>query len=228
VIVIAATRIENAVETMSPRSTHWGTGIWFLICTGLAGTVALELCLPLAPQVTAALPAAPLPEFTPEPATFDPPPKHVFAEITARPLFAASRRPFATEGETAKDLPPAEKVEIELVGTLLTERGAVALLQTAGQNARWMHAGESITGWQVETIQRDQVRLRQDDEAKILELRADLAQPAQRTKRKDGRRSQGSAEPDDQEQEQYQEQAQDQSLDQAKAGETKEAEPRTE
>ena len=162
---------------MGPRSTRWGTGIWFLLCTGLAGGVALELLLPLAPQVTAARPAAPLPEFAPEPGGFEPPPRHVFAEIVARPLFSASRRPFV-ESESAGEA-PGEAVPIELVGTLLTEKGAAALLQPQGQNARWLHAGDTIAGWQVETIQRDQVNLHLDGEAKTLELRADLDQPAQ-------------------------------------------------
>jgi hypothetical protein len=224
------------LRPMGPRSTHWGTGIWFLLCTGLAGGVALELFLPLAPQVTAALPAAPVPEFAPEPGTFDPPPRHMFAQITARPLFSASRRPFAAESETAKELTPAESIAIELIGTLLTAQGGAALLQPQGQNARWLQVGERIAGWQVETIQRDQVSLHLDGEAKTLELRADLVQPATPTKRAERRRGQGSAEPDDQGQAQdqkrqppEQDQAQDQGgqPDAAKAGEPEAAEPRT-
>ena len=174
---------------MGPRSTRWGTGIWFLLCTGLAGGVALELLQPLAPQVTAARPAAPLPEFAPEPGEFEPPPRHVFAEIVARPLFSASRRPFA-ESESAAEA-PGEAVPIELVGTLLTEKGAAALLQPQGQNARWLHAGDTIAGWQVATIQRDQVNLHLDGEAKTLELRADLDQPAQTPPKKPERRRAG-------------------------------------
>jgi hypothetical protein len=205
---------------MGQRSTHWATGIWLLLCTGLAGIVALELSLPLAPQVTAALPAAPLPEFAPEPDPFDPPPRHVFAEIAARPLFSASRRPFLDESEA--ELPPDESIAIELVGTLLAERGWAALLQPQGQNARWLRAGEKIAGWQVETIDRDQVSLRLDDQAKTLELRADLVPPAQPPKRTERRRVQGSAEPNDRDQAQDQEQE----LDQAKDGQIEEAEPR--
>ena len=183
---------------MGPRSTRWGTGIWFLLCTGLAGGVALELLLPLAPQVTAARPAAPLPEFAPEPAAFEPPPRHVFAEIVARPLFSASRRPFVAESEAAGEPSPGESIAIELVGTLLTERGAAALLLPQGQNARWLRAGETIAGWQVETIQRDQVSLHLDGEAKTLELRADLVQPAPPPKKVERRLAQATAQPGDQ------------------------------
>lgn len=204
---------------MSGRSKHWATGIWLLVCTGLAGIIVLELSSPFAPQVTAALPSAPLPEFAPPPDLFDPPPRHLFAEIAARPLFSASRRPFVPESDTDDSLQD-ERIAIELVGTLLTEAGRAALLQPQGQNARWLRAGERIAGWRVETIQRDQVRLRSDDAAQTLELRTDLVQPARPPKRPERQRVQGGAEPDDQEQEQE--------PDQARGGEIEEAEPRTE
>jgi hypothetical protein len=221
---------------MSPRSTRWGTGIWFLLCTGLAGGVALELLLPIAPQVTAARPAAPLPEFAPEPGAFEPPPRHVFAEIVARPLFSASRRPFVGS-ESGGDAAPGGAVGIELVGTLLTKQGAAALLQPEGQNARWLHAGDTIAGWQVETIQRDKVSLQLDGEAKTVELRADLNQPAQTPKKAERRRDQGNAQPDDQAQaqdpkqqpdDQDRAQGQEGQPDPAQGGEIEEAEPRTE
>jgi hypothetical protein len=219
---------------MGPRSTRWGTGIWFLLCTGLAGGVALELLLPLAPQVTAARPAAPLPEFAPEPGAFEPPPRHVFAEIVARPLFSASRRPFV-ESDGAGEAAPGESGPIELVGTLLTEKGGAALLQPQGQNARWLHAGDTIAGWQVETIQRDQVNLHLDGEPKTLELRADLDQPApkkpERRRAKENAQSAEQAAAQDQNQQpDDQDRAQDQEgqPDPAQGGEIEEAEPSTE
>ena len=158
---------------MSGRSKHWATGIWLLVCTGLAGAIVFELSSPFAPQVTAAHPAAPLPEFAPPPDPFDPPPRDLFAEIAARPLFSPSRRPFVPEDEPAANLQD-ESSAIELVGTLLTEQGRAALLQPQGQDARWVLAGQQIAGWQVVAIQRDEVSLRLDDEAKTLELRTDL------------------------------------------------------
>jgi hypothetical protein len=222
---------------MSPRSTRWGTGVWFLLCAGLAGGVALELLMPLAPQVTAARPAAPLPEFAPEPGAFEPPPRHVFAEIIARPLFSASRRPFVGESENAGEQPAGEGVAIELVGTLLTERGAAALLQPQGQNARWLHAGDTVAGWEVKAIQREQVNLHLDGEDKTLALRADLAQPAKPPKKVERRRAEGSAQPGNQAEAQNQNQEpsdQDRAQNQggeavpAPGGEVEEVEPRTE
>jgi hypothetical protein len=222
---------------MSPRSTRWGTGVWFLLCAGLAGGVALELLMPLAPQVTAARPAAPLPEFAPEPGAFEPPPRHVFAEIVARPLFSASRRPFVGENENAGEQPAGENVAIELVGTLLTERGAAALLQPQGQNARWLHAGDTVAGWEVKAIQREQVNLHLDGEDKTLVLRADLAQPAKPPKKVERRRAEASAQPGNQAEAQNQNQEpgdQDRAQNQggeavpAPGGEVEEVEPRTE
>jgi hypothetical protein len=52
------------------RSAFARHGFKALLCTGLAGIVALELTLPLAPQVTAAIPGAPLPEVAPAPDPF--------------------------------------------------------------------------------------------------------------------------------------------------------------
>jgi hypothetical protein len=208
---------------MSGRSKHWATGIWLLVCTSLAGLIVLELSSPFAPQVTAAPPAAPLPEFAPPPDPFDPPPRHLFTEIAARPLFSASRRPFVPESDAA-EIPQDENIAIELVGTLLTERGRAALLQPQGQNARWVLAGEQVAGWQVVAIERDQVQLRLDEEAKTLELRTDLEQPAPRRDKGERRREGGGAEARAEEQAQSKEQEPERPT----ASENEAAEPHTE
>jgi hypothetical protein len=187
---------------MSQRSTHWATGIWLVLCAGLGGVVALELSssLPLAPQVTAALPAAPPPDLAPEPAAFAPPPSTAFGEISERPLFSTTRRPFVPETKV-EELPEAdEDVTIDLVGTLLTDDGRAALLQPAGQGARWLRTGERIAGWQIEAIERDRITLRLDDEAKTLQLRADLVPPPQPVDRAERRRSREPARPGEQDQ----------------------------
>jgi hypothetical protein len=190
---------------MSGRSKHWAAGIWLLACMGLAGIIVFELSSPIAPEVTAAPPAAPLPEFAPPSEPFDPPPRHVFAEIAARPLFSASRRPFVPESE-ADEQPHDENIALELVGTLLTEQGRAALLQPQGQNAQWVLAGEQVAGWEVVTIERDRVKLRLDEEAKSLELRTDLVQPAPRRDKAERRRERADAEPPGKDQAQGEEQ----------------------
>jgi hypothetical protein len=207
---------------MSGRSKHWAAGIWLLVCMGLAGIIVFELSSPIAPEVTAAPPAAPMPEFAPPSDSFDPPPRHLFADIATRPLFSASRRPFVPESES-EEKPQDESIAIELVGTLLTGQGQAALLQPQGQNAQWVLAGQEVAGWEVVTIERDQVKLRLDEEAKTLELRTDLVQPAPRRDKAERRRDAGGAEP----LEKDQAQAQEQEPEEATASEDK-ADPATE
>jgi hypothetical protein len=160
---------------MDQQAMHWATGGWLLLCTALAGIVVLELSSPIAPQVIAAVPAAPFLEFAPEPDPFDAPPSHRFAEIGARPLFSESRRPSVPEA--GQELPRDENIALELVGTLLTEEGRAALLQLRGENARWLRAGERLAGWQLETVERNHARLRRDDASTTVELRTEMAEP---------------------------------------------------
>ena len=166
---------------MSERAISWSTSFWLLICASLAGVVAVELSssLRLAPEVTAAAPAA-LPAAEPEAPSFSPPPPEAFDEIALRPLFFESRRPFVPtlldEGP-AEEPVAAEKLAVELVGTLVTDARRAALLQPAGQDAAWHREGDKVAGWRVGKIGRDQVMLRQGEESETLDLRADLAGP---------------------------------------------------
>lgn len=185
---------------MDERSARWATGTWLLLCAGLAAVVAFELSWQFAPEVTAAPPPVPLTEPAPVDQRFDPPSRQAFTEIAARPLFSPSRRAFVPEAEVEEEAAPEEKIEIELVGTLLTATGRAALLQPKDQDARWLRAGDEIAGWQVETITSDQVSLTSAGETKTLELRADLVQPAQPRQKPKAKRDQGEAGPDDQRQ----------------------------
>jgi len=165
---------------MGERSIGWSTSFWLLICAGLGGVVALELSssLPLAPEVTAASPAA-LPAASPAPPRFEPPPAGAFEDIALRPLFFASRRPFeptvtVEEGEA----PVAEPaLAVELVGTLVTDQHRAALLQPEGKSASWLREGDKVAGWRIGTIERERITLRQGEKTETLELRADLAGP---------------------------------------------------
>jgi hypothetical protein len=167
----AALLFKNKLRGRKQRPSNPVAGIWLLVCMGLAAIIVVELSSPFAPEVTAAPPAAPLPEFVPSSEPFDPPPRDVFAEIAARPLFSASRRPFVPEREPDEQ-PQDGSVALELVGTLLTERGRAALLQPQGQDAQWVLVGGQIAGWQVVAIERDQVSLLLEERAETVELRA--------------------------------------------------------
>jgi hypothetical protein len=183
---------------MSTRSIDWSTGVWLLICASLSSVSALEVSrsLPLAPQVTASPPTAARLDFASELAPLELPPRDAFDEIAARPLFSESRHPFvAPQTEVAGETQPAdENLSVELVGTLLRGELRAALLQPAGQSSRWLREGEQIAGWQIERIEPARIVLGSGDEAKTLELRADLAGPTTPVKKgTEDRRSHTSA-----------------------------------
>jgi hypothetical protein len=180
------------------RSTHWLTGLSLLAIAGLGTVVAYELTggVAIAPEVTAAAPASAMPEAAPAPSEFQPPPPRQFNEISARPLFFPSRRPFApppaeATAQAAEDAEPA--VALELIGVLLTERKRAALLQPAGQpGAQWAREQQTFAGWLVEEIAPNHVRLREGDRVEVVELRDDQAREPVKPKRK-GKRTAGTA-----------------------------------
>ena len=159
-----------------------------LAIAGLGTVVAYELTggVAIAPEVTAAAPASAMPEAAPAPSEFQPPPQRQFNEISARPLFFPSRRPFAppgAEAEAAEDAEPA--VALELIGVLLTDHERAALLQPLGQaSALWAREQQTVAGWLVEEIALDRVWLRDGDRVEVVELRDDQAREPIKPKRK--------------------------------------------
>ena len=144
---------------------------------GLGTVVVLELAggVAIAPEVTAAAPATAAAESAAGPTKFQPPPERQFDEISDRPLFFPSRRPFipfAPQASPADD--PA--ANIELIGVLLTDRQRAALVRPEGQPAaRWVHEQQTIAGWLVEEIAADRMRVRDGDHVEVVKLRADQA-----------------------------------------------------
>ena len=138
------------------RSTHWLTGLLVLAIAGLGTVVVLELAgsVAIAPEVTAAAPPAGAVEAPVGPAKFLPPPERQFDEISNRPLFFPSRRPFVPPATT--DSEPAttdDPTSIELIGVLLSEHGRAVLVQPKGQpGAHWVREQQTVAGWLVEEI----------------------------------------------------------------------------
>ena len=184
---------------MVGRSTHWLTGLALLAIAGLGTVVVYELTggMALAPDVTAAAPASALPEAVPAPDEFRAPPQRQFNEISARPLFFPSRRPFAapTDDAAAQAAAGAEPAAaLELIGVLLTDRERAALLQPTGEPApQWAREQQTVAGWLVEEIAADRVRLRDGDRVELVELRDDQDRTPVRPKRK-GKRTARTAE----------------------------------
>lgn len=165
---------------MAERSTNWLTGLLLLAIAGLGTVVVVELAgsVPIAPEVTAAAPATAAAETAAGPTEFQPPPERQFDEISDRPLFFPSRRPFVPPAAPDSQIAPAGEstVGIELIGVLLTERERAALIQPEGQQAaHWVHEQQTVAGWLVEAIAADRVRVRDGDHVEVVKLRADQA-----------------------------------------------------
>jgi hypothetical protein len=170
------------------RSTHWLTGLLLLAVAGSGAVVALELTdgVAIAPEVTAAAPPRVAAEASADPIKFDPPAERQFEEISDRPLFFPSRRPFVPPATTeSQDAPAEETASVELIGVLLTERGRAALIQPKGQpGAHWVHEQQTVAGWLVEEIAADRVRVRDGDHVEVVKLRADQARPPVKRERR--------------------------------------------
>ncbi len=165
---------------MHERSTRSLTAVLLLANACFGAVVVLELIAEagVVPKVTAAAHGAAL-ETRPEATSFQPPPDWQFDEISKRPLFFPSRRPFVppavvTDSESTPAADP--RVRLELIGVLLTERRRAALVQPQGDaSARWIHERQSVAGWLVEEIAADRVRLRIGDRVQVVKLRPDQA-----------------------------------------------------
>ena len=86
------------------------------------------------------------------------PPSEAFADINARPMFSADRKPIppsASAGATG-ETPPA----ITLVGVILDSQDKMALIRTPNSPfAGAFHLGSDISGWRVTEIAADRVVL---------------------------------------------------------------------
>jgi hypothetical protein len=173
---------------MSVRSAPWATALLLAVCAGLGAAVVFEFsgALPIAPQVTAAPPQAPAPDWVHEPAVFEPPSRAQLDVIAARPLFSTSRRPFVTAQAEALPAAAADLPPLELIGVLLTDQRRAALIRPLdGTPPGWMREDEIVAGWRLERIERGRVHLRAGDRLEVVELRADTTvPPAARTERR--------------------------------------------
>lgn len=159
----------------------WATALLAPLCAGLGSVVIFELAggLPIAPQVTAALPPSPAIDWSHEPAVFEPPAREALDIIAARPLFSPSRRPFVAQGGEVLPEAPVPPSPLELIGVLLTDTQQAALIRPQdGGAAAWVRENEAVAGWRIEKIERNRVHLRAGDRLEVVELRADTAVPA--------------------------------------------------
>jgi hypothetical protein len=162
------------------RSIGWPAGFWLTVCAWLAVIVGYQLAtsFPLAPTGTAAPTGAPLLELAERPAPPRLPAADAVEQITARPLFSESRRPYAPPAvpiEEAAAEPSQPSSPLELAGTFLTETDQAALLVVSGGSPAWLRKGQLIEGWKIEAIEQDRVQLRRGEQQLVLKLREDIA-----------------------------------------------------
>jgi hypothetical protein len=93
------------------------------------------------------------PVSSPRPVDHDP--LSAFDEMVRRPLFTASRSPFVPTQSTPNLAGPPD---IRLTGVAIDASKKRALLRSSQQpQGRWVEQGQSIDGWQLQSVRDDAV-----------------------------------------------------------------------
>lgn len=118
-----------------------------------------------------------LPELAADTPTLD-----EYSAIVERPLFIEGRKPIAEE--SAKEAAPVDVGQIDdwqLIGVYNKSKSqpSMALFRKQNEAKKYLKLNEnqSISGWQVQKIQSDQVTLQQGGQQKIVPLRKPRVQP---------------------------------------------------
>jgi hypothetical protein len=163
---------------MTGRPTPWTTAVLVMLCAGAGAVIVVALTrgLPLAPELIAAPAPARQPDWAREAIEFEPPARDVLDEITARPLFSPSRRPFVMVEEQGTTEQVRALPSWQLIGVLVTDERRAALMQLVGEGRPiWVREGTEVQGWRVEMIEPSRVQLRAGERLEIVELRPDTA-----------------------------------------------------
>lgn len=122
--------------------------------------------------------AAPERNALPVPASFQMPPAGDFAQVLARPLFSATRRPPVEASQASAAV--AASASFTLIGTIISQQGHYALLKS-GASARLQRVteGQQVEGWTVDHIFLDRVVLRNASGQAEVKLKDQARAPAQ-------------------------------------------------
>jgi len=145
-------------------------GLFFVIIYELTGINAVI------PPLDAAVPPTPYQPTVP-PIEYTSSPFEAFSEISKRPLFTRSRRPFAPPMQPTR----IESFDLLLVGVLITKRQQWALLQPVQSEDTFeedgayhrltkAHQGQIVNGWLLQNIEENRVIVRKGDLVRILQL----------------------------------------------------------
>ena len=132
--------------------------VLLLACAVVVAAIAAEWALLRRnPAIPAASPSAPPPAAAQAP-TIALPAAATFAEITQRPLFSQARRPEPADRGRAG--PPPARPTLTLLGVVMTGNSHYALIRHGNPpKLEQLAEGQSIEGWQIQTIANDHITL---------------------------------------------------------------------
>lgn len=147
---------------MFARGRNLSIGLLLVGCLLAASLLVMRWFNPPYPDEYTPLPNKNVSEFEVKPVQpFQVAPLTDYRNIIERPLFLADRRPpEETPEETPVSETPAGDGDLVLLGVVLTPDANMALLQVdqRGQVAR-LRVGEKVNGWELQSIQPNQVNL---------------------------------------------------------------------
>ncbi len=115
------------------------------------------------------------------------PPKDGFSEFVERPLMIPGRRPVPEMTDELVTPVPVNrgKIQIKLMGIVMSPDGMTALLQDGKGAYKNLPINGTIDGWEVDEMRSDRVFLKQDDVREELKLRKPKPkQPVQNLRQK--------------------------------------------
>lgn len=100
-------------------------------------------------------------------------PRAAIEDISARPLFAMSRRPPVHDADatSVKPAPSALAEILKLIGVIHAEGSGVALLRHPEHGVLRLRQDQDVDGWRLAKIDGDRIRLEQDQDVEWLMLR---------------------------------------------------------
>jgi hypothetical protein len=102
------------------------------------------------------------------PAILQPQPERLMATVLSRPLFSPTRRPPSQDGEHDFDL--SDK---RLTGIVIAREHRIAIFAVAGAKPLLLTEGETVNGWQIESITAHEIALRGPAGTRTLQPRAE-------------------------------------------------------
>ena len=132
----------------------------------------------VAPPDPVAIELPPVPRHAvpvPPPMPFVPPPEEAFADIDARPLFAADRKPLADNTQLGA---VGSASELSLVGVIMDGDHAVALLRNkSSSQTESASVGGTVQGWHVARIDATSVTLSVNGKQTVVALEGPADRP---------------------------------------------------